>query len=116
MILLLTLLIPMLTANESTPSPLPSESDYGIDLERRYTGQEVEELLRIAETEALAAIEDAYAEGYKAGLMTSVGDAAYWKSIAEQYQDRSTIPFWIAPAAGLASFFIGAAAGFSAAR
>jgi hypothetical protein len=44
------------------------------------------ELVSIIEDEALIAIEDAYASGYKAALLSAAPDTAYWKTLAEHWK------------------------------
>lgn len=79
--LLLILTLP-LAAQSATQSPPPSASDYGIDLSASYPGAMVLDLLVAAEEEAGASINEAYAAGYKAGLLAAAPDAAYWKTQA----------------------------------
>ena len=40
-------------------------------------------MLAAAEEEAVLAIDEAYAAGYKAGLLASAPDTAWWRSMAE---------------------------------
>jgi hypothetical protein len=47
------------------------------------------ELLAASEDEAVISIAEAYAKGYKAGLLVSAPDAAYWKSLAENWKARA---------------------------
>jgi hypothetical protein len=67
------LLLPLLTPN-SYAQTLPESqgmqnSAYGIELERFYPGTLVLELMETAETEIEAAVNKAYAEGYKAAML-----------------------------------------------
>lgn len=84
-------LLPMLAMQTSfaqprTESELTSASVYGTDLHRNYSGSEVAELLQIVEQEAEAAIDHAFDEGYKQGLLASAPDAEYWRIKAGQYE------------------------------
>ena len=93
--LLLTLLFLTLTTqtsfaqkkNESKPT---SASEYGIDLTKSYTGSEVAELLQIVSEEAEQAIEKAFNEGYKQGLLAAAPDAEYWRVRSLQYEAEMT--------------------------
>jgi hypothetical protein len=82
-ICLIVLLISPLSAQLSPLSASDCRPDYGIDLDASYPGTTVQELLEAAEAEATHAIEEAYAEGYKAGLLDTAPDRDYWKSMAE---------------------------------
>lgn len=93
--LLLTLLFLMLTtqtsfAQKKTESSQSSESEYGIDLTRNYTGSEVLELIQIVEQEAELAIDKAFDEGYKQGLLAGVPEAEYWKVRSENLESEIT--------------------------
>ncbi|OHD25598.1 MAG: hypothetical protein A2Y38_00265 [Spirochaetes bacterium GWB1_59_5] len=62
------------------------------------------ELLAAVEGEAVTAINEAYAEGYKAGLLVSAPDAAYWRSRAEDWKAQANaallkprLPWWAVP-------------------
>lgn len=89
--LLLTLLFLTLTTqtsfaqqkNESKPT---SASEYGIDLTKSYTGSELLELIQIVEQEAHQAIDEAFNEGYKQGLLAAAPDAEYWRVRSTQYE------------------------------
>lgn len=84
--LLLTLATQTHSAQQKTESRQISASGYGIDLLRNYSGSEVAELLQIVEQEAEAAIDHAFDEGYKQGLLASAPDAEYWRIKAGQYE------------------------------
>jgi hypothetical protein len=68
-----TLLLPLLTPNSYAQTPPESRnvqnSAYGIELERLYPGALVLELMEAAEAEIEAAVNEAYAEGYKAAML-----------------------------------------------
>jgi hypothetical protein len=80
---LLALLTRPASAQASKPSASDTPPDYGIDLAASYQGTEVQALLEAAENEASKAISEAYAEGYKAGLLETAPDRDYWKSLSE---------------------------------
>jgi len=120
--LLLTLLFLMLTTQTSfaqtkKESKQTSANEYGIDLTKSYTGSEVLELIQIAEQEAEAAIDKAFDEGYKQGLLAGVPDAEYWKTKALQYEteiNRLKKEKWLYAFGGLgAGFLVGGGFGFT---
>lgn len=86
MCLFLTLATQTNFAQPNAESEPTSASEYGIDLHRNYSGSEVAELLHIVEQEAEAAIDHAFDEGYKHGLLASAPDAEYWRIKASQYE------------------------------
>lgn len=82
--LLLTLLFLTLTtqtsfAQKKIESEPTSENEYGIDLAKSYTGSDLLELIQIVEQEAEQAIDHAFNEGYKQGLLAAAPDAEYWR-------------------------------------
>lgn len=89
-LLLLSLLLLAATqtnwAQSRTESKPTSESGFGIDLNRSYTGSEVEALLKVVTEESEAAIDRAFDEGYKSGLLASAPEADYWRAKAAQYE------------------------------
>jgi len=115
--LLISLLVTMtqpLAAQMSTPSPNDSGNDYGIDPAALYPGTIVIELLAAAESEAVMSIDEAYEEGYKAGLLASAPDTAYWRSLAGDWKaqataalSRSRLPWWAVPVSASAGAGIG---------
>lgn len=64
-----SLLIQMLTAQTSPVLKKNIKTEYGLESDRSYSSDEVAELLAIAEEEAEVSIKEAYAEGYKAGVL-----------------------------------------------
>ena len=80
---LLALLIRPTSAQASKPSGSDTPPGYGIDLAASYPGTEVQAVLEAAGDEASKAISEAYAEGYKAGLLEAAPDRDYWKSLSE---------------------------------
>lgn len=81
MLTILLLLLPILLA--TTSESKESKNDFGIDLSAVYPGTEVAKILGDVAEEVDAAIEEAYAEGYKAGLLEEAPRTEYWKSRAE---------------------------------
>lgn len=73
-------------AQKKTVSNPISASEYGIDLHQNYTGSQVERLIQIVEQEAEEAIDRAFNEGYKQGLLAGVPEAEYWRVKAERYE------------------------------
>lgn len=104
-------------AQSRTESKPTSESGFGIDLNRNYTGSEVEALLQVVAEEAELAIGRAFNEGYKQGLLQSAPDAEYWRTRAEQSETeikRLKRERWIFAFGGLgAGFIVGGGFGFS---
>ncbi len=89
-LLFLTLATQTSFAQKKTESSQSSESEYGIDLTRNYTGSEVLELIQIVEQEAELAIDKAFDEGYKQGLLAGVPEAEYWKVRSENLESEIT--------------------------
>jgi len=81
--LLATLLTPALSAQTRSESQTAQENGYGIEPEKLYQGTLILELLTAAESEINNAVSEAYAQGYKAGLLEAAPDAAYWKKISD---------------------------------
>ncbi len=86
--LLLTLATQTLSAQQKTESKQISASEYGIDLNRSYTGSQVAQLIQIVEQEAEAAVDRAFDEGYKQGLLAGVPEAEYWKTRCAQLESE----------------------------
>lgn len=91
--LLLTFLCLMLITQASysqqkTESKKTSGNEYGIDLNRNYKGSEVLELLQIVEQEANLAIDRAFNEGYKQGMLAYAPEVEYWQTRAFQLQEE----------------------------
>ena len=104
-------------AQSRTESRTTSGSEYGIDLNRSYTGSEVEALLQVVAEEAELAIGRAFNEGYKQGLLSSAPDAEYWKAKAQTSEaeiKRLKKERWLFAFGGLgAGFIVGGGFGFS---
>ena len=120
--LLLTLLfLPLTTqtsfAEKKTESKPTLESEYGIDLTKSYTGSEVVELLQIVSEEAEQAIEKAFNEGYKQGLLAAAPDAEYWRLKSARYEAevlRLKKEKWLYAFGGLgAGLLVGGGFGFT---
>ena len=88
--LLLLIIIPSyaetLTKLETSP-----ENDYGIVSEKLYPGCIIIKIFKEAEKENDIAIEEAYAAGYKAGLLKSAPETSYWKKKSEDWEDECRI-------------------------
>jgi hypothetical protein len=82
LIWLTLLLIPKSFAQTPPESPESFAGAYGIEPERSYPGTVVLELMEAAEEEIAAAVDEAYAEGYKAGALEYAPDAALYKALA----------------------------------
>ncbi|MBQ6058166.1 MAG: hypothetical protein IJL34_10945 [Treponema sp.] len=65
------------------------KSGYGIESGRSYNADEVAALLAIAEEEAEASIQQAYAEGYKAGLLEAAPESARLAVLNEQLKTEA---------------------------
>lgn len=90
-LLLLTLIVLLIvptTAQSLKRNAVKSKqitaSEFGIDINSTYTGTQVLELLQIAVEEAETSIDDAYAQGYKQGLIK----AESYRVEAETYKFR----------------------------
>ncbi len=90
-ILLLAVLAPRISSAQekvlSTSSPVGQLIESG----RSYEGTTVQELLDAVWEEAAAQIRAAYDEGYKAGLLDSYPDAAYWQSLSKAMEAQARI-------------------------
>jgi hypothetical protein len=115
LILLTLLLIPNGFAQTPPESPASSANVYGIELENFYPGTLVVELMEAAEEEIGAAANEAYAEGYKAGVMEYAPEAALYKALSASMEKtleaerKKSRAFW--PAVG-ASAGVSFAMGF----
>jgi hypothetical protein len=97
---LMLILPPMSYAQ--TPPELPDgqNSGYGIESETLYPGSVILEILAAAETEIDAAVQEAYAEGYKAASLRYAPDTAYYVSLNESIkrdlalEQKKTKRFW----------------------
>lgn len=103
-------------AQKRTDSNPTSASEYGIDLNQNYTGSQVERLIQIVEQEAEEAIDRAFNEGYKQGLLAGVPEAEYWRVKTVQYEaeiNRLKRERWIFAFGGFgAGFLLGGGLGF----
>ena len=84
MICLLVLLTQSAMTQSSKNLKTDIKSEYGIESGRSYSADEVAALLAIAEEEAEASIQQAYAEGYKAGLLEAAPESARLAVLNEQ--------------------------------
>ncbi len=117
--LLLTLIMPMSYAQTSEVLPDKPNISFGIESERFYQGTVVLELLRAAETEIETAVNEAYAEGYKAAMLQYAPELEVYKIEAELLRqeleaEKKKNRFFF-PAAGL-SFAAGFLLNYSVTR
>ena len=84
MICLLVLLTQSAMTQSSKNLKTDIKSEYGLESGRSYNAEEVVALLAIAEEEAEASIQQAYAEGYKAGLLEAAPESARLAVLNEQ--------------------------------
>jgi hypothetical protein len=103
-----------LTASEPTKSNEISANDYGLESDKTYTSDEVAHLIDTAVDEADKAIDQAYADGYKAGLLKSGPRKEYYRVQSDKMkkelqaeQSRIEIPGWAVPASLLGGFITG---------
>lgn len=83
-ILLMLMLIRPMFSQEFQKNKQSLENEFGIDLTKNYSGQEVIELLNIVIEEADTSIANAYQEGYKQAVVELQPDIEYWKLKAEE--------------------------------
>lgn len=94
--------------------PIQSNRDfgreYGIDLTRKYTGVELNNLFKIVFEEVDVSIDTAFSEGYKSGLLDcEPTNAVLEKKNTEletelkKYKEKALVPWWSIPA----GFFVG---------
>jgi hypothetical protein len=113
--LLTLLLTPAGFAQTPPESPEGSGNAYGIEPEKSYPGTVVLELMEAAEEEIAAAVDEAFAEGYKAAMLQYAPDAAMYKALsanmeaALEAERKKNRYFW--PALGV-SAGLSFAAGF----
>ncbi len=110
LICLMLLLTAMSYAQQQTESGNGQSNDYGIELEQNYPGALVLELLREVGAEIEIAVDEAYAEGYKAGTLRYAPDIEFLKFQISDLQKknlRSKLGF------GAAGLLIGLVGGFS---
>jgi len=112
MLMIFLTALPMLTF--SMEKSTESKNDFGIDSNNVYQGSFVLEMLEAAAEESEASIDEAYSEGYKAGMKRSAGEAAYWESRATGAEKREAEKVevidsygWKLPAAAGGGFLTG---------
>ena len=115
--LFLTLATQASFAQSKTESNRTFGNEYGIDLTKNYTGSEVLEVIQIVEQEAEQAIEKAFNEGYKQGLLAAAPDAEYWRVKSARYEAevlRLKKEKWLYAFGGLgAGLIVGGGFGFT---
>ena len=99
-LLLIALIAQSITAESRTSSRIFWEG-LEIDLEKSYSAKELFEIIDIVLEESAIAIEHAYAEGYKAGLLESLPEKEYYRVLSDGYQkelDKKNkefkLPWW----------------------
>lgn len=115
-ILLLAVLAPRISSAQENPMSTSSPVGQLIESGKSYEGTTVRDLLDAVWEEAAIQIRAAYDEGYKAGLLDSYPDAAYWQSLSKAMEARARIqaqsPGWgVVLGASGGSLVIGFAAG-----
>lgn len=108
--LFLTLATRTSFAQPKLESSTNSASEYGIDLNRNYSGSEVELLIRAVTEEAEAAVDRAFDEGYKHGLLAAAPDVEYWRVKASRYETEITRlkrERWLFALGGFGAGFVG---------
>ena len=95
------------------------KNGYGLESGRNYSADEVARLLAIAEEEAEASIQKAYAEGYKAGLLEVAPENARLETLNAQlkadalrYQSERDAQIQLNRALAPVYIFVGAAGGY----
>lgn len=103
-----------LTANEPIPLNETSENDYGIESGRIFTSEEVIRLIASVAAEADLSIDQAFADGYKAGLLKAQPEAEFFRVQVDELkkslraeQSRFKLPRWGLPAVFLGGFLTG---------
>ena len=115
LIWLTLLLTPGSFAQMPAESPKEHDNAYGIAPGRFYQGRVILELMEAAEEETTAAVNEAYAEGYKAAAVRYAPEAALYKALAADMEKtmeaerKKNRYFW--PAVGV-SAGLSFAAGF----
>jgi hypothetical protein len=115
LIWLTLLLTPGSFAQTPEQSPEGSANVYGIEPGKSYPGIMVLELMEAAEEDIGAAVDEAYAEGYKAAMLRYAPEAELYKALAKnmeaaiEAERKKSRCFW--PALG-ASAGLSFAAGF----
>lgn len=64
-------------------------SEYGLELGKSYSSEEVFALLLIAEEETEFSIQKAYEEGYKAGVLEYAGENARLETLNQKLQKEA---------------------------
>lgn len=115
-VLLMTLVTVSLLRAQSAESKMNSANEFGLDLNRSYTGKEVEAILEVVAEEADRAIAESYDEGYKAAALRFKPEAVYLQGINESLKSdskalegklRKTVPAWHVPLWTCAGLLLG---------
>lgn len=116
MILSLALVMVIPHRAQSAESKKNFANEFGIDLNRSYTGKEMAEILEVMAEEADRAIDESYDEGYKAATLRLKPEIAVLENLnAELKKDSEelsrknilSVPVWHVPLWACASFILG---------
>lgn len=109
-ILLLLLAMQMSYAGNGSQLSSSSESKYGVDLTKSYTGKEVQALIDIVVEESEKSIEAAYNAGYKQGVLAYKPDVEYWKIKAQGFErelQKQKLQSWMIGLGGISIGLLG---------
>lgn len=115
-LMLLTLLLAVIAVT-STAAEKSSWSTTSTDEQRTYSEAEVSALLDTVRTEAASAIERAWDDGYKAGVLAFAPEVEGLRIMNDSLQTESkrlAVPVWHVPVWTAAGLVIGFGAGFIA--
>jgi hypothetical protein len=114
-LMLVILLMLLLTANGFTQIQEESlnkqDNVFGIDAAQFYLGELVLELLLAAEAEIEIAVDEAYAEGYKAAMLEYAPRASMAELLQTELEKERNKSKWFWPAVG-ATFGVSFVSGF----
>ena len=116
MMLSLCMAASMTLTAQKQKNQLSSGNEFGIDLERSYSGKEVEAILALVADETDRAISESWDEGFKAGALTFAPETAYFSDINENLaaenerlsrQCSRSVPLWHVPLFCCAGIMLG---------
>ena len=105
-LLLLALLVTQLSYSQSPIKSKPTmQGEFKINLTKPvYEKSEVEHIIKIVLSESNKSIDDAFAEGYKQGLLAAAPDAEYYKTLSAELEKEvkrlsspARVPWWSIP-------------------
>lgn len=109
LICLMLLLTQMSYTQQQPTSVAEQNNEYGIEPEKNYPGWMILEILQEAEIEIDIAVEEAYAEGYKAASLRYAPEIEYLKYQLGYVQRKNTLS---KIGFGAGGFFLGFLSGF----